>query len=379
MTINCEVQYQNNPQAIFYAGESINGNVVLNLSEVCSVNALFVKIEGFAAVHWSERRAQGQRHRSRHFSSRQDYLSTVIPLLGGQNGPATDIPPGTHTYKFTCALPATLPTSFEGQHGQIRYTVTILVEQSSQRSTTYREGFTVLKNVNLNDDPWLMSPKKLELSKTFGWWIFKSDPLNIEVVIPSTGYVSGQRIPVVVKWDNNSNVFIHGVRIKLYKNEEYQATDPYEKKRSIQHSVVKVENRDMHKQGQVKFERSLTIPTVPPTSISELIAVSYEVVVYVHISTGDNPVFTVPITIGTIPLMGPFPSPSTSDGGPDQPPPPNPPPIGFNVNGLPTDNPPNKSGAPVPAPSTSSTNTAPSTTSADQATTHSSELREHSR
>lgn len=369
MTVNCDVQYDNNPQGIFYAGQSMSGSVVLNLSEPDSVNAISIKIEGFTVVNWSERRPQGQRRRSRHFSGRQDYLNTLTYLVGGQpNGPAVNLPQGTHVFKFSCVLPDSLPTSFEGQYGHIRYTATVLVERPTKKNTTYREAFTVLRHVNLNDDPSLRVPKKLELSKTFGWWVFKSDPLNIVVEIPCTGFVPGQPIPVTVRWDNSSNASIHGVRIKLFKNEEYQATDPYEKQRTDQQSVAKVENREMHGQGQFRFERNLTIPSVPPSSVSPLIKVSYELAVYVHVSTGDKPVFNVPITIGTIPLMGPPPG-SGSDGG-DQPPgPPKPPKIGFNVAGMPSEYPQGKSGASSStapndvagpsAPSTSNTATSP--------------------
>lgn len=321
-------------------------------------------------VHWSERRPQGQRRRSRHFTARQDYLNSLTYLVGGaSNGPSVNVPQGTHVYKFTCVLPDNLPTSFEGQYGHIRYTATILVERPTQKNTTYREAFTVLRHVNLNDDPSLKIPKKLELSKTFGWWVFKSDPLNIVVEIPCTGFVPGQAIPVTVRWDNSSNASIHGVRIKLFKNEEYQATDPYEKKRTDQQSVVKVENRDMHKQGQVRFERNLTIPAVPPNSVSPLIKISYELVVYVHISSGDNPVFNVPISIGTIPLMGPIPGTSSDD---QPPPPPQPPKIGFNVDGM---SPPEKSGAPGPSQPPAANVAGPSAPSTTQTATSPNELR----
>ncbi|KAL1374123.1 hypothetical protein pipiens_004992 [Culex pipiens pipiens] len=370
MTVSVEVQYDNNPQGIFYAGQTLSGSAVLKLTESDSVNAISIKIEGFTVVHWSERRPQGQRRRSRHFTARQDYLNSLSYLVGGTpNGPSVNVPEGTHVYKFTCVLPDNLPTSFEGQYGHIRYTATILVERPTQKNTTYREAFTVLRHVNLNDDPSLKIPKKLELSKTFGWWVFKSDPLNIVVEIPCTGFVPGQAIPVTVRWDNSSNASIHGVRIKLFKNEEYQATDPYEKKRTDQQSVVKVENRDMHKQGQVRFERNLTIPAVPPTSVSPLIKISYELVVYVHISSGDNPVFNVPISIGTIPLMGPPPGTSSDD---QPPPPPQPPKIGFNVDGM---SPPEKSGgAPGPSQPPAANIAGPSAPSTTQTATSPNEL-----
>nr|XP_029732935.1 arrestin domain-containing protein 17-like [Aedes albopictus] len=364
MTIDCDVQYDNNPQGIFYVGQTLSGSVVLRSSEPEAVNVVSVKIEGFTVVQWTERRPpHGKRHRSRQFNGRQDHFNTLIDLLGSRNVPAITIPQGTHAHKFSCPLPDSLPTSFEGQYGHIRYTITVMIERPTQQSTTYREAFTVLRAVNLNNNPSLREPKKLELSKSSGWWIFKSDPMDITVDIPSTGYVSGQNIPVVVQWKNNNGA-IRGIRIKLFKHETYAATEPYEKSRTDSQNVVKIENRDHQQVIEGKFERNLLIPSLPPSSTSPLITIAYELAVYVHLSADDIPSFKVPITIGTIPLIALPPSARPPPpGGDDQDQPPGyPPTYGFKFAGNPSDSGTDKSGSsssqptamqPGPAPSTS--------------------------
>ncbi|XP_058825944.1 arrestin domain-containing protein 4-like [Topomyia yanbarensis] len=346
MTVTCEIKFENNPQSIFYVGQTLNGTAVLQLSEAESVTGVYVQIEGFTAVHWKKRPPQGQRHGSKQFSGREDYLNTLTYVVGGENGAPLEIAQGTHVFKFVCALPDTLPTSFEGQYGHVRYTITICVERPTQQNTIYREAITVLRQLNLNDDPTLRGMKKLELSKQFGWWVFKSDPLDITVEVQSTGFVPGQSIPVLVQWNNGSKVIIQGIRIKLYKNEIYFATDPFEKSRTDTQSIAKIENRDAHTQGLVKFERNLPIPATPPSAVSPLITISYDLVVYIHISTGEIPEFKIPITIGTIPLTGlpPIRAPS-EDTSVDRPS--HPPTYGFNVERLQSDFPGNKAGAPT--------------------------------
>ncbi|XP_055641430.1 arrestin domain-containing protein 4-like isoform X2 [Toxorhynchites rutilus septentrionalis] len=310
------------------------------------MNAIYAKIEGSTVVRWNERRPHGHRHRPRQFSNRQDHFNILTQFITAGNGDPTEIAEGRHVYRFSCPLPDTLPTSFEGSYGSIRYTITTVVERPSNQNSTFREALTVLRHVNLNNDPSLRKPKKLELSKSFGWWIFKSDPLNIAVEIPFTGYVPGQYIPVAVRWNNNSSAYISGIRIKLFKNEVYFATDPYEKQRTNSQCVVKIENRDEQKQEQASFQRNLLIPSTPPTSSSNLITIAYELAVYIHISTGEIPEFNVPITVGTIPLLD-FPSASAAGDDSDQPPsPPQPPAYGFKVAGTSSDHPPNKAGAP---------------------------------
>lgn len=44
----------------------------------------------------------------------EEYFSIAYYLLGGANAGETELPAGVRTYPFTCALPPTLPSSFEG-------------------------------------------------------------------------------------------------------------------------------------------------------------------------------------------------------------------------------------------------------------------------
>ncbi|XP_053695068.1 arrestin domain-containing protein 4-like [Sabethes cyaneus] len=353
MTVDCEIRYDGNPEGIFFVGQTVTGTAVLQLSETETVNGVSVKIEGFTAVNWrGKRHPHGHKH-NRLFSGSEEHLSALTYVVGGPQGPVLEIPPGSHTFKFACPLAATLPTSFEGQYGHVRYTITVVVERPSRQNTSYREGFTVLRQVNLNEHPSLWEAKKLELSKQFGWWIFKSDPLDISVEVPSTGYVPGQHIPVLVQWDNGSSALINGIRIKLFKNETYSATDPFEKSRTDTTCIAKIENRDAHAQGRIRFERNLAIPSTPPSTVSPMITISYELVVYIHISSGEIPEFTVPITIGTIPLSG-LPPIRRPENPSDRPSADQPPSYGFKLDGMPSDYPPSKSGAPSTSQTTAS-------------------------
>lgn len=70
-------------------------------------------------------------------------------LLGGE----ITLEPGEHTYPFTTHLPPNLPSSFEGEHGFIRYTVKGIVDRPWKFDQDVKMAFTVISPLDLNQDP----------------------------------------------------------------------------------------------------------------------------------------------------------------------------------------------------------------------------------
>lgn len=58
--------------------------------------------------------------------------------------------PGIHTFNFSCVLPERLPSSFEGTHGHIRYSVIVVLNRPWKFDHIYKVTFTVLKKMDLN-------------------------------------------------------------------------------------------------------------------------------------------------------------------------------------------------------------------------------------
>lgn len=52
MTINCEIEFENSPRKIVYAGQLLRGTVRLNLTEKINVRSLYVRINGKAFAKW---------------------------------------------------------------------------------------------------------------------------------------------------------------------------------------------------------------------------------------------------------------------------------------------------------------------------------------
>lgn len=91
-------------------------------------------------------------------SGHEEYFSNTFYLLGSKNGAEIVLPPGQHSYPFTCALPASLPSSFEGEWGHVRYTIKVTLDRPWKFDQDFKMAFTVLSPLDLNQNARLKVP-----------------------------------------------------------------------------------------------------------------------------------------------------------------------------------------------------------------------------
>lgn len=63
------------------------------------------------------------------------------------------LPIGNHVYPFTCVLPPTLPSSFEGDYGHVRYTIKVILDRPWKFDQEIKAAFTVISPLDLNVNP----------------------------------------------------------------------------------------------------------------------------------------------------------------------------------------------------------------------------------
>lgn len=180
-------------------------------------------IYGAADCNWKESRrisrGYGKNRRvfnpTFEFVGREVYLNAVTYLFGHENAETEiEMPRGIHRYEFCCTLPPLLPASFESKHGHIRYNVEVFSEFPRNFDKQFILQFTVIRNDDLNSDPELKIPCKYEGVKRFCILIC-GKPLTMTVNLPCSGFVSGQKIPVTINFDNKSGLLIYKTRIVL--------------------------------------------------------------------------------------------------------------------------------------------------------------------
>lgn len=82
----------------------------------------------------------------------EEYFSNTFYLLGAKNGSEIVLPPGEHSYPFTCMLPPSLPSSFEGEWGHVRYTIKVTLDRPWKFDQDIKMAFTVLSPLDLNQN-----------------------------------------------------------------------------------------------------------------------------------------------------------------------------------------------------------------------------------
>lgn len=140
----CEIEFKDNPRKIVYAGQLLQGSVRLNLAEDLNVRGVYIHINGKAYARWTHGRDT--------IYASENYLNQQTYFVGSRESKdKISLDAGTHHYAFEFPLPSDLPSSIRGEIGYIKYTVRVVVNVSFWTSKVFKEPFTLIKALDLND------------------------------------------------------------------------------------------------------------------------------------------------------------------------------------------------------------------------------------
>lgn len=119
-----------------------------------------------------------------------------------------------------------------------------------------REDFYVGPRFNLNEHRYLQAPDDFAKDKTFGCCCWESDPLKLVTKLPCKGFVPGELIKVQIEVNNESDVDIELMEVKLKEEITFWSQTPSQKSREKERDLWR---RDIIKDGLLvqKFQKKI--------------------------------------------------------------------------------------------------------------------------
>ncbi|XP_069622380.1 arrestin domain-containing protein 4 [Ranitomeya imitator] len=276
----------------YAAGESVTGQVILELLEDIQVLGLHLLACGGAFTSFTGKRG----------GESIECLNEKISLLETSTGETHMLTAGSHTLPFRFHLPdGSLVSSFSGKYGKVRYELNAVLERSLLPVYSVHRELRVTSRIDVNTPP-LLSREEQSKEKMVGYWLCASGPISLSAKIGRKGYCNGEAIPIYAEIENGSS------RLVVPKAAIFQI------QRFIVHGKMKTHkqmlagvrgNHIASGSTEIWNGKILKIPPVTPTITDcHIIRVQYTLAVYIHIPGEKKLMVELPLVIGTVPFNG---------------------------------------------------------------------------
>ncbi|CAF0716898.1 unnamed protein product [Brachionus calyciflorus] len=301
---NIEILFDGNKK-VYLPGETISGNVILESKGEVKINSLKLFIRGLAKVHWTETSSVGFKvgNRTEHYRAEKEYFCFKQNLIGQEDSSGSHyqeiICDGHHLFSFQFDLPREgLITSFEGEHGSVRYLVQIELDKPWALNQRLKRIFTVINPLDINQSDYLQ-PVLNNCSKTLCCWLCRSGPVSISVNTDRKGYCPGESIALNALFENYTKRSTIPIA-SLYQIQTFKANQ----EKSISKNKISSINGPAVEAGEIAEWNSklLKIPVISPSIQSHLIKVEYFVKICLLIPGSYTLKCVLPIVIGTVPF-----------------------------------------------------------------------------
>ncbi|KAM4745997.1 arrestin domain-containing protein 3-like [Anableps anableps] len=204
-----------NANNTFTNGDTIFGQVSVDVLKDCQIDSFYIKFKGKAEVMWTERHGQTTlvyHSKNKYFSVRQYFIrdknskDDQQTLIANQTGEtySSVVPPGIHVYPFTFQFPVqNIPSSFKGADGKIVYLLEAVLSRSMRMDSTESTTINFVGKGDLNLIPGLMEPQHESMDKKMK--LFTSGTIAMDVNLEKSGFFQGEGLKVMAFIKNDSS------------------------------------------------------------------------------------------------------------------------------------------------------------------------------
>ncbi|KAJ7994009.1 hypothetical protein DPEC_G00261500 [Dallia pectoralis] len=326
-------------KVVYSPGESLSGTLNISTDQDLSCKDIKVNCQGFCGVT--------SKANDTNWAVEEQYFSSTLSVA--EKG---TLKRGKHAFPFKFLLPASTPTSFEGNYGKVMYRVRAFID-TPRFSKDYKteKPFYLLSLFNLNEVPDIQGPSSSSVTKMFTYLLVKTGTVELKAQTDMKGYTPGQVIKITAKIYNQSGKSTGAVVAKLMQKVTYQTKKPTVDTRTL----AQVEGAGVKAGKQAEWNEQIIVPPLPQSCLSGCELINLEYFIQISLKFPETS-FLLPIHIGNISV-------DTTAARPSRPPPSNPDPPASEkpsqVQETPPTNPALRT-APKPAPRNRLSMTSPS-------------------
>ncbi|XP_073509426.1 arrestin domain-containing protein 4 isoform X2 [Phyllobates terribilis] len=276
----------------YAAGESVNGQVILELLEDTQVLGLHLLARGGAFASFTGKRG----------GESIECLNEEITLLEISTGETHMFTAGSHELPFRFQLPdGSLVSSFSGKYGKVRYELNAVLERPLLPAYSVHRELRITSRIDVNSPP-LLTPEEQSKEKMVGCWLCSSGPISLSAKIGRKGYCNGEAIPIYAEIENGSSRLVVPKAAIL----QIQSFIVHGKMKTHRQMLAGVRGNHIASGSSETWNgKILKIPPVTPTITDcQIIRVQYTLAVYIHIPGAKKLMVELPLVIGTVPFNG---------------------------------------------------------------------------
>ncbi|XP_071964622.1 arrestin domain-containing protein 3-like [Antedon mediterranea] len=308
---------------VYYAGDTVAGHVLLDLSEPKSLMAIRMTFIGRSSVSWKEIEPRGKSKELIYYASGEEYFNEILTIFGNEIGKncqvenKEEVPylnAGSHMFTFKFKLPTKpLACSFEGDLGNVRYIVRAIICRPWKFDHVTKRAFTVAgPPFFLGRVPKALTPLRAEDEKTVCCLCCATGPVSISAATDKRAYLPGEFIYVSAALENKSNRSIVSLEAELIQSVNYLARrqgvgTPH--KRTTSHVVSSIKDNGCEAHSSSMWDRAkLPIPPLPPCSLEGATFIDIRYFLKFTVDVNNTPFdidLVLELYIGNVPIDEP--------------------------------------------------------------------------